>query len=222
MANEILIRFKTQSLDRAKQLAKDIAASVKESAKGIKDAVERRAFLAEARAAAKERKEELGAASTRLGLEKRAANLRDASQAQIDRSVEKALKNAQRAQGAATKLSGVVGMVAGLGDKDPLGAGLAAASLVGGPVGSAVAAAGALVGWFTGYVDREFDKMVAKRWAEWDRRFEQAMRDLDLEARYQEDSVFRGRINAEATAIYVARRDAGWEPRGRAFLHGDD
>ncbi len=222
MANEILIRFKTQALDRAKQLAKDIAQSVKESARGIKDRVERKAFLAEARAAAKERKEELGAASTRLGLEKRAANLRDASQAQIDRSVEKALKNAQKAQGGLQKLSGVVGVVAGLGDKDPLGAGLAAASMVGGPVGAALAAAGSLVKALTDHIDREFDKMVAKRWAEWDAKLERALADMDQAARYQRDVQFRERLNTEATAIYVARRDAGWEPRGRAFLYGED
>ena len=222
MASEILIRFKTQALERGKQLAKEIAASVKESAKGIKDKVERKAFLAAAGAAIKERKEALGAASTQLGLEKRAKTLRNESQSQADQAVARALIGAKKAQDVSGKVAGVVGAVAGFSGTDPLGAGLAAASLVGGPVGQALAAAVGIVKGLKDYVDREFEKQIAKRWAEIEARIDRALADADQAARYQRDPRFREKLNAEATAIYVARRDSGWEPRGSAYLNGDE
>lgn len=54
MAREVLLRFATQNLDKARKTAKAIQQSVREAAKGVKDVKKRRELLRQAREQARE------------------------------------------------------------------------------------------------------------------------------------------------------------------------
>ncbi len=204
MSNEIVIPFSTRALDAAKLRAKEILGLAKEAAKEIRDKLERKTFLADARATAKKTVEQ---AKDRLRLQKvsAAARLSDATvRPQVNRAF--AQVNEAREKGLA-----VLGSVAGF---KSFGGGLSAVASLGG-FGPAAAAAAAIAAIVIPIVEKRAEIREKAREKLLSLQIDRAIRRANVGARLANDAAFRRREEERTRGAFGRERaaQAGWHPR---------
>lgn len=212
MADSILIRFGTRSLEQAKQAAQAIAKQVQATAKQLKDLPPelRKSFREAARGAAKQRREELKAQAGRLDLLKRASALegRDLGVSALLRGRvnqgKEVFEKASTVFGAATS-GNLAGGLTLLGNVPVIG-----------QVAAGAAAVAAIV---LPILQRELDSRLAAMETRSAVRQQRAFFEADVERRFREDPAFRDqevrRAVREAQAEENALRDGPWRRRGR-------
>lgn len=211
MANQVLIQFKAAGLEKAKALAKDIAAKVKEAARAIKDVEVRKKFRAAQKRIAGERADEIAEQERSLGLLKRGAALsgREVAPVGVRRAVnqgKEALEKVRSTLGAAA-----TGNIAG------------ALTLLGSVpvVGQVAAGVGAVAAIVLPILQRELDAKVAGIENRIIARQSEVFFEADRRRRLREDVEFRDRETRKAYREFqqteAALKAGGWRRRG-AFL----
>lgn len=209
-AREILIRFKTAALDRAKKTADDIARKVKEAAKGIKDVQARKAFRAEARDAAKARRADIAGQTQRLDFEKRASALGTRNSGDLSGAVRKAGNQGKEALERANSIFNVASS-----------ANLAGAMTLLGRVpvlGQVAAVAGSVVAIVMPLLQREIDAKITAAVNASELRQRRAFFEADVAKRFREDPDFRDRETRRAVREEIqgaAAREGRWRRRGQ-------
>lgn len=204
MSDEIIIPFSTRVLDAAKLRAKEILGLAKEASKEIKDKLERKTFLADARAQAKAAVQQ---AKERLRLQKVSAATR-LGDVTIRPQVNRAFSQINEVR---EKSLAVLGSVSGFGS---FGGGLSALAGLGGfgPAGAAAAAVAALV---IPIVEKRAEIREKARARAMELRIDRAIRRADLGARLRNDPAFLQREDERTRADFARARlaQAGWHRR---------
>ena len=217
MADSILIRFGTRSLEQAKQTAQSIAKQVKETAKQLKDLPPelRKSFREAARGAAKARQEEIRTQAGRLDLLKRASALEGRD---IGAS---ALLRGQVNQGKELFEKGA--SVFGAATSGNLASGLTLLGNV--PViGQVAAGAAAVAAIVLPILQKELDARMAAMEQRSAVRQQRAFFEADVERRFREDPAFRDREVGRAVREEMERDKAlrnGPFRRGGRFVVGE-
>lgn len=211
MADSIVIRFATQSLDKARETAKQIAKQVQATARQLKDLPRetRQAFREAAKNAAKQRQEEIKAQADRLNLLQRA-------QAVSGRNLPSGFAGANavlnRGKGAFDQVSGLAGNLASGNVAGLLGG----AAGVAGPVAAVAATVAAIV---LPILRRELNVELAAMETRSAARQERDRFQADVRRRFREDVDFRDeqvrRALDEDRRRERALREGGWRRGGR-------
>lgn len=212
MANQVLIAFKTAGLEKAKALAKDIAAKVKEAAKAIKDVEVRKKYKAAQKQIAGERAADIAAQEEQLGLLRRGSALRGRQVAGVNvRGVanqqKEALEKLRTLSGAAST-GNISGALTLLGSVPVVG-----------QVAALAAAAAAIV---LPVLQKRQDFLDAARDALIRTRIQEILESGDFARRLEEDVQFRDRQARRAVDLFQrterARAVGGWHPRSGGLI----
>lgn len=184
-SREVLIRFGTRNLKRARESMSRITKAVREAAKGIKDIEQRRAFLRRTNEAARENREIL-----------RAAGVQEARQRRANRIRRAALGDAPSADG----LNRGVGLAGRLGSLGAQAGNLNLSGFLGGAFAFGGAAGAALAGVISIFdqlakpiVEAEVAKQIANQEARLRAELQQAQFEADFARRLDEDVDFAQR-----------------------------
>lgn len=191
MAREILVRFGTQNLKKAREAAKAIAKSVRESAKGIKDVAARKLVIQEAKAQAFENSAALNAERDRQRGD--AGSLRARKRARFNDGRPAGMSDPDAAKAEFEKLSG--GVQAALG--------FAAVPFVG-QIGAAV--------WGTfvqPYLEREFAAIDRAKIAPLLARLDRLEAD-NFARQLKENAQVQDRVAGEAAKLDRVRESQRW------------
>lgn len=203
MSDEIIIPFSTRLLDAAKVRAKEVLGLAKEASKEIKDKLERRQFLADARAQAKAT---VAQAKERLRLQKVSAAAK-LSEATIRPQVNRAFSQMNEAR---EKGLSVLGSVAGFRS---FGGGLSALAGLGGfgPLG---AAAAAVAGLMIPIVEKRAEIREKARARVLELRIDREIKRANLAQQLQNAALFRREEERTRGAFGRDRAaQAGFHPR---------
>ena len=218
MSESIVIRFATQGLEAAKKLSKEILDTAKQAAKTIKDVTARKEFLASARAAFKERKDEL---ADLVSSEQRSRTLRQRAtqglvgaprpEPSFDQAVNRGHALFGRAQALAAAVSGGSPLTAGVG---------AIGAAFGGPAGAVLSIVNAALGPVIARLEKESAERIERASRLLEAQVQRALTDADLGKRYEEDPNFRREQQEEAREAFLRRQVNGtaFEPRGASLL----
>lgn len=212
MANQVLIAFKTAGLEKAKALAKDIAAKVKEAAKAIKDVEVRKKFKAAQKQISGERAADIAAQEEQVGLLRRGSALKGRQVSGVDvrgaaNRQKEALEKLRTLSGAAStgNISGALTLLGGVP--------------VVGQVAALAAAAAAIV---LPVLQKRQDFLDAARDALIRTRIQEIIESGDFARRLEEDVQFRDRQARRAVDLFQrterARAVGGWHPRSGGLI----
>ncbi len=206
MSEEVVIPFRTRALDAAKARAREILGLAKEAAKEIKDKLERKTFLADARAQAKAT---IGQAKDRL-------RLADASRAKTFEATSKATIN--RAFGRVNEVREKAGAIFGAVSDFRVGGGITALAGLSG-FGPAGAAAAAIAGLVLPLIQKQVEERQKNEARALLSRVEDRLRETDYAARLRTDAAFRRLEDVRTRASYLREREEGrgWHPRSARF-----
>lgn len=217
MADSILIRFGTRSLEQARETAKLIAKQVRETAKQLKDLPPemRKAFREAARNAAKQRQDDLREQANRLDLLKRSTAIQGRD-----------LGGSALLRGQVTKGKELFEKASSIFNAASTGNLASGLNLLGNVpvVGQVAAGAAAVAAIVLPILQREIDSKIAALEVRSRVRAERALFEADVERRFREDPAFRDeqvrRAVREEQARDAALRQGPWRRRGR-FVVGE-
>lgn len=208
-ANEIIIRFKTIALEKAKKLTEDIEKKIKAAGRNIKDVATRNKFVGKASVLAEERLQEI----RQLDHSIRAKRLAEQDGANFG-------QRARQGIGQAREKAGKLGQALGIAQSGDLTSGLTLlAGIPGlGQVAAAAAIAAAAARIVLPILQKEIDqknKAMENRLA---LRQQRAFLEADPARRFAEDPDFRDKQTRRAVMDQLARdraaRAGGWRRRG--------
>ena len=213
MSDEVIIPFGTKALDVAKTKAKEILGLAKEAAKEIKDKLQRKEFLADARAQAKatlaQGKERARVGALSSGFDGRGA----ASSSAVGRGFAR-INDAQAK--AATVFAAVADFRSQGGALRSIGT---IAGLFGGPYGQVVNVASQVVAHAVSALEKRIETRQKNEARALLAKVEQRLRETDYRTRLERDAAFRAQEERRTRGAFLKEREdgRGWHPRSARF-----
>ncbi len=213
MGDEVIIPFGTKALDVAKLRAKEILGLAKEAAKEIKDKLQRKSFLADARAQAKatiaQGKERARVGGLTSGFDARGF----AASSVVGRGFAR-INDAQAK--AATVFAAVADFRSQAGALRSIGT---LAGLFGGPYGQVVNVASQVVAHAVGALEKRIEARQKAQARALTSLVEQRLREADYASRLERDAAFRALEERRTRAAFIREREdgRGWHPRSARF-----
>ncbi len=213
MSDEVIIPFGAKALDVAKTKAKEILGLAKEAAKEIKDKLQRKEFLADARAQAKatiaQGKERARVGSLASGFDARGAAASSATARGFAKINEAQAK-------AATVFAAVADFRSQSGALRSIGT---IAGIFGGPYGQVVNVASQVVAHAISGLEKRIEARQKAEARALLARVEQRLRETDYRTRLEKDAAFRAQEERRTRFAFLKEREGGrgWHPRSARF-----
>lgn len=213
MSDEVIIPFGAKALDVAKNKAKEILGLAKEAAKEIKDKLQRRNFLADARAQAKATIAQ-GKERARVGALSSGFDARGRSASSAVGSAFARINDAQSK--AATVFAAVADFRSQAGAVRSLGT---IAGLFGGPYGQLVNVASQVVAHAVSGLERRIEARQKAQARALQAMIDQRLREADYRSRLERDAAFRAQQELKTRGSFLREREdgRGWHPRSARF-----